>query len=217
MNSGAGEYQILDSLVRTRIHTLAHLQYLHTGTAYYFDTVRLSSDLLAQTYDNAISGRRCWQYKYLGLSVGALLVVISPVDFVKAINVLILEYENETEAKKNPVSIFKKRPPVDEHDLTNVTSSFVDTGVYEFLETPDIPFELDYSQVFMSLCDALIAAYNKLIDGTEDVCGAAYLAACRRFDDLVKKIISNVYKDLEKACVAVVRDELGLFMEGRQI
>ncbi|KAJ3092547.1 hypothetical protein HK100_006916 [Physocladia obscura] len=181
------EYATLDTLVRTRIQTLAHLQYLHTGAAYYFETVRLSSD--AQEYDTPVARKRCWQYKYLGLSVGALLVVMSPVEFVKALNVLILEYENETEAKQvaiKPSDLFRKRRQIHSQDLSNVSTTFLETGVYQYLETPDIPFDLDYCHVFMSLCDALIAAYNKLIDGTEDVCGPGYLQASLRFDILIK-------------------------------
>ncbi|KAJ3070069.1 hypothetical protein HDU98_006903 [Podochytrium sp. JEL0797] len=206
----------LDELVRTRIQTLSHLQLLHTGNAFYFDTVRMTSDVLAQTYDNAVSAKRCWQYKYLGLSVGGLLVIMSPIEFVKALNVLLLEYENETEAKQVNINLFRRKRQVESHDFSNVSSTFHETGVYEYLETPDIPFDLDYCHVFMSLCDALIAAYNKLIDGTEDVCSQGYLDAVKRFDGLVKKIISNVYKDMENASVSVMREELDLFIEGKQ-
>ncbi|KAJ3285837.1 hypothetical protein HDU79_007041 [Rhizoclosmatium sp. JEL0117] len=207
----------LDELVRTRIQSLAHLQNLHTGNAFYFDTVRMTSDVLAQTYDNPISAKRCWQYKYLGLSVGGLLVIISPFEFVKALNVLLLEYENETEAKQVNVSqnLFRRKK-IHSQDLSNVSTTFLETGVYEYLETPDIPFELDYCQVFMSLCDALVAAYNKLIDGTEEVCSEGYLNAAKRFDGLVKKIISNVYKDLENASVSLMREELASLMDGKQ-
>ncbi|KAJ3013558.1 UNVERIFIED_CONTAM: hypothetical protein HDU68_000632 [Siphonaria sp. JEL0065] len=155
-------FQQLDELVRTRIQTLAHLQHLHTGTGFYFDTVRLTSDVLTQ-------------------------------------------------------NLFKKRRQIESQDLSNVSTTFLETGVYQYLETPDIPFDLDYCHVFMSLCDALIAAYNKLIDGTEDVCGQGYLDAAKRFDALIKKIIVNVFKDLESASVAVMKDELALFVEGKQL
>jgi hypothetical protein len=39
------------------------------------------------------------------MSVGALLVISSPIEFAKAINVLMLEYENETEAKQRMVGV----------------------------------------------------------------------------------------------------------------
>ncbi|KAJ3232898.1 hypothetical protein HDU78_006806 [Chytriomyces hyalinus] len=210
-------YEQLDNLVQTRVKTLAHLQHMHSGTAFYLDTVRVTPDLLADAYDNAVSAKRCWQYKYLGLSVGGLLVIANPVEFVKALNVLLLEYENETEAKRVviPTDLFRRRQ-VQPNDLSNVTATFLETGVYQYLETPDLPFDLDYSQVFMSLCDALIAAYNKLIDGTEDVCGQGYLDASKRFDALIKKIIANVYKDLENMSVMVMRNELAMFLDGKQ-
>ncbi|KAI8610606.1 hypothetical protein BC830DRAFT_1144945 [Chytriomyces sp. MP71] len=202
-------FLILDTLVQNRIKTLAHLQHMHSGTAFYLNSIRLTSDVLAQAYDNAVSAKRCWQYKYLGLSVGALLVVMNPVEFVKALNVLLLEYENETEAKRVLISnnIFRRRQ-VHSQDLSNVSSTFLETGVYQYLETPDFPFELEYSSVFMSLCDALIAAYNKLIDGTEDVCGQAYLDAARRFDSLIKKIIGIVFKDLELLSLSLLVEEM---------
>ncbi|KAI9341356.1 hypothetical protein BDR26DRAFT_860292 [Obelidium mucronatum] len=205
-------FQELDQLVDTRIKTLAHLQHLHTGTAFYFDTVRMTSDVLLQAYDNPVATRRCWQYKYLGLSVGRA-------SFCEGTNVLLLEYENETEAKQVNVTqnLFRRKRQIGSQDLSNVSTTFLETGVYEYLETPDIPFDLDYCHVFMSLCDALIAAYNKLIDGTEDICSQGYLDAVKRFDGLIKKIIVNVYKDLENASVSVMKDELALFCEGKQL
>ena len=57
-------------------------------------------------YDNRPSRKRSWQWFYLGMSIGTLLMITDPVDFLRALNTLWLEYENETESKQQKMVHF---------------------------------------------------------------------------------------------------------------
>ncbi|KAJ3309406.1 hypothetical protein HDU76_003631, partial [Blyttiomyces sp. JEL0837] len=98
-------------------------------------TVIITSDSLAALYDTKPAKKRSWQWFYLGMSIGSLLVISNPVDFVKAVNVLLLEYENETESKQRRQIFTVKKPNPDE---LAVQSNFLETGVYTYLETPNL-------------------------------------------------------------------------------
>jgi len=75
---------------------------------------------------------------------------------------------------------------------------FSNSVVYEFLLTPHVPFDLiDYTEVFISLCDSLHSMYERL--GAHPDCfsvSAAYNAILRVDDRLRVGIINLVAKEL---------------------
>ncbi|KAJ3414007.1 hypothetical protein HDV05_007214 [Chytridiales sp. JEL 0842] len=186
----------LGELVSRRITSLTYLRRLHDGSAHYMSTVLVSSDVLASLYDTKPGRKRSWQWFYLGMSIGALLVIADPLEFVKALNVLMLEYENETEAKQrlNRNLFNRKRSNSQEA----VQANFLETGVYSYLQTPNLPFEVDYVHTFLALCDVLITAYAKFVDNTEDlISNPLFMESIGKVDSKVKKIIQTSFKDLE--------------------
>jgi hypothetical protein len=77
---------------------------------------------------------------------------------------------------------------------------FNNSVVYEFLLTPHVPFDvIDYTEVFISLCDALHSMYERL--GAHPDCftvAAAYNAILRVDDRLRGAIINLVAKELNE-------------------
>ncbi|KAI9355332.1 hypothetical protein DFJ73DRAFT_825179 [Zopfochytrium polystomum] len=197
-------YQTLDELVGRRCQTLAYQKRLHSGRAFYMSTALISSDALVTLYDTKAAKKRTWQWFYLGLSIGALLPLQDPIEFIKSMNALILEYENETEAKQRGKPIFQSKPKGGAGAATN----FLETGVYTYFETPHLPFELDYGYTFQALCDVLISMYGKFVNNTEMVCNQTYMDAVMKVDAKVKKIITIVQKDLDSLARVEVKAEI---------
>ncbi|KAJ3095014.1 hypothetical protein HDU97_007345 [Phlyctochytrium planicorne] len=179
-------YLKLKDLVQKRSASLAYIRRLHNGTSFYLSTVLLTSEDLASLYDTKPAQKRSWQWFYLGLSVGGLLPISNPLDFVRAMNVLMLEYENETESKQRIAPMFSRRQKSSGDDLMG-QPTFLETGVYTYFETPNLPFDVDFVQSLYAFCDVMIAAYSKFIDDTEDVCNGAFVDAILRVDARIKE------------------------------
>ncbi|RMY66820.1 hypothetical protein D0863_08179 [Hortaea werneckii] len=71
---------------------------------------------------------------------------------------------------------------------------------FQYLLTPHLPFEPDFSTTFATLCDTLIDTYGTLLSliSTPEVCTPAVGEAFSKADKLVRKIlISNVMREFE--------------------
>ncbi|KAJ1540750.1 hypothetical protein HK405_011120, partial [Cladochytrium tenue] len=157
----------------------------------------------ALLYDTKAAHKRTWQWFYLGLSIGGLLPVADPVQFLRSLSDLMLEYENETESKQHIKPLFQARPKQGAD-----RPSFMETGVYAYLETPELPFEPDYCHTFQALCDVLISMYGKFVNNTEGVCTQAFLDGVIKVDARIKKIIILVQKDLDSLAKSEIKAEM---------
>ncbi|KAJ3211702.1 hypothetical protein HDU67_004340 [Dinochytrium kinnereticum] len=125
-------------------------------------------------------------------------------------NVLMMEYENETESKQRLVPMFSRRGKSVADDLIG-QPTFMETGVYTYFETPNLPFDVDFVQSLFAFCDVMIAAYSKFLDSTEDICNAAFVDAILRVDTRVKKIIVTILKGLDELARSLAKAQLSSF------
>lgn len=122
-------YEFLSELVYKRIATINYLRRTHEGTTHWFNTVLLSREDLASMYQNSkmigrwesgsiiergMHGRTCegciyWyrcnrtlKFFTLGVSLGPILDVTNQVDYVKALHLLLHEFECHNNDHQRP-------------------------------------------------------------------------------------------------------------------
>ncbi|KAG2176260.1 hypothetical protein INT43_005494 [Umbelopsis isabellina] len=198
-------YEFLSELVYKRIATINYLRRTHEGTTHWFNTVLLSREDLTSMYPNNKMSGRTSKFFTLGVSLGPILDVTNQVDYVKALHLLLHEFEchNNDHQKPKMKNIFRKTRGKDDH-------SYVDDGEYTHLLTPNMPFELDYIQTCFTLFDLLGEAYHKLLVGTESLCTQAFCEQVLKCDAKLKKIVSMITKELDTLARNAIKEELKL-------
>ncbi|RAL13002.1 uncharacterized protein BO97DRAFT_343889, partial [Aspergillus homomorphus CBS 101889] len=94
--SAAAVYQHVHDMAAKRISTLGYLRKAHEGRIYWFNTVNFSrADISRMPYFEARKlARRAINFLLLGLSLPPILdVSTTPVEFLRALNALLLEFE----------------------------------------------------------------------------------------------------------------------------
>ncbi|CAI2174932.1 3225_t:CDS:2 [Funneliformis geosporum] len=173
----AGSYDFLYELVQKRITTFTYLKQAHEGRIHWFNTVCLTP----------------------------ILDITNPQDYVKALNVMLQEFEYHTNehAKQKMKMFFRKSKIVKDED-----TSFQENGEYTYLFVPNIPFDLDYFQTFYTLCDILVDVYNKLLEGTATTLTASFTESVLKVDGKFKKIIALVAKEIDTLARNTIKEEL---------
>lgn len=82
---------------------------------------------------------------------------------------------------------------------------------YVYLITPQCPFELDYGEVFATLCDTLTEVYGKILQvvGVPGSCTPAVSDAFVKADAKIRRLlVQGVVKEWEEAVRAGVKKEV---------
>ncbi|TKA24709.1 hypothetical protein B0A50_05697 [Salinomyces thailandicus] len=82
---------------------------------------------------------------------------------------------------------------------------------FQFLLTPHLPFEPDFSTTFATLCDTLIETYGNLLSlvETPEVCTPGVGEAFAKADKVIRKIlVANVVREFEDATRSGVKSEV---------
>ncbi|KAM3420744.1 hypothetical protein BST61_g3993 [Cercospora zeina] len=98
------------------------------------------------------------------------------------------------------------------HSPADMSSAINPTGhEFQFLLTPHIPFEPDFSTTLGTLCDTLLDVYGKLMDlvsGPEH-CNPTLSEAFSKADKGIRKImVANVAREFEETTRAGVKSEI---------
>jgi len=211
-NSAKDTYNIVKLVSEKRVEGFDYLKRLHLGSIHFLNTVKVSREDLVAFYPNSKMNKRSAQWFCLGISIAPLLQIEDPVDYIKSISLLMEEFEYESSdfATQKMKQIFRKTK--EEEDVFMVNPSYQETGLYTHLQTPNVPFELDYIQVFYSLCDILISVYEKTLiindKGVETQPG--YRDAFLRLDARFKKISSTVTKEIHSLAATIIKQEVAL-------
>ncbi|CAO0796183.1 unnamed protein product [Mucor circinelloides] len=201
-----GLYEYLAELVSKRVATIKYIRKAHEGNTHWFNTILLTRDNLTSMYPNSKMTKRTNHFYALGLSLGAILDITNPVDYIKALSQIMTEFERHTsdDSKQKMKNIFRKAKSKDENTLDN-------TGDYGYLIIPHIPFEMDYFETFFTLIDIMAEAYYKLLVGTEGpICTQAYFELVLKCDGKFKKIVTMITKELDLLARNAIKDELKL-------
>merc|ERR1711971_625911 len=81
--------------------------------------------------------------------------------------------------------------------------------VYQYLQLPNVPCELDYKQVLFTLCDIMVLMYRKFVDPSS--ASPQLHEGILRIDDRIKMhVINAISMDLAQVSQAVALEEARL-------
>ncbi|RHZ76654.1 hypothetical protein Glove_194g22 [Diversispora epigaea] len=204
-NGSTASYDYLYELVQKRITTFTYLKRAHEGKIHWFNTVCLSKEDLGMVFENSKMKKRSGNFFILGTSLAPILDITNPQDYVKALSVMLQEFEYHTnEHSKQKMKIFFRKSKI----VKDEDASFQESGEYTYLCVPNIPFDLDYFQAFYTLCDILVEVYNKLLAGTNNIMTTSFTESVLKVDGKFKKIIALVAKEIDTLSRNTIKDEL---------
>ena len=177
------------------------------GQTFYFNTLVLPDKrVIGKLSAEKEVQRRSGQLLRLGLSLGNVLACREPVEFSMALLTLFEEFEYSTSdmARQKIAQIFKKTKGNTDSVNNLVDNSYLETGRFRYLEDEvRPPFELDFLEVFYSLCCLLDDVYERASQLMESASGIENSSTCLdtalcQYDSKVKRILSTTFKDIEK-------------------
>ncbi|CAG8632932.1 4330_t:CDS:2, partial [Scutellospora calospora] len=178
-NGTTSSYDFLYELVQKRITTFSYLKRVHEGRIHWFNTALYGNSILTEYVYFYSTGN----FFILGCSLASILDISNPQDYVKALNVMLQEFEYHTnEHSRQKMKIFFRKSKITKHE----DSSFQESGEYTYLFVPNIPFDLDYFQTFYTLCDMLVEVYNKLLIGTANMAATNFIESVLKVDGKFK-------------------------------
>ncbi|CAG8617096.1 7806_t:CDS:10 [Ambispora leptoticha] len=198
-------YENFTELVNKRILTFQYLKRAHEGRVHWFNTVCLSKEDLVLWYQNDRMKRRTGNFFILGASLAPILDITNPPDYVRALTVMLQEFEYHTnENSRQKMKMFFRKSKINKDE----DASFQESGEYTYLFVPNIPFELDYFQTFYTLCDILVETYNKFLIDTTNLWSGPFIESVMKVDGKFKKIISMVAKEIDQLARNAIKEEL---------
>ncbi|OAV91352.1 hypothetical protein PTTG_28005 [Puccinia triticina 1-1 BBBD Race 1] len=159
------------ALAHKRITTLVYLKKVHEGKVHWFNTILLSRPELEKWFEHQRMVTRTTKFAILGMSLSSLLDINNLQDFLKAMINLLHEFEcipnDNFKPKISSLSrgIFKQSAKSARKSAggTDYSITLQDSGDPSFIYTPNIPFDLDYFEVWITLSDMLVEVYQKMI------------------------------------------------------
>ncbi|CAH7667625.1 hypothetical protein BY996DRAFT_449130 [Phakopsora pachyrhizi] len=173
----ANSVESLINLAQKRITTFVYLKKVHEGKVHWFNTILLTRSDLEKWLDHSRMVRRTTRFSVLGMSLSSMLDIMTLQDFLRGLISLLNEYESipEDHFKPKMVNLSKgifKQSSKTQRKSTGTTSdysiSLQDSNDQSLLYSPNIPFELDYFEVWITLCDLLVEVYQKIINFISD-------------------------------------------------
>ncbi|KAK9328990.1 hypothetical protein V1520DRAFT_344530 [Lipomyces starkeyi] len=138
-----------------RISTLQLIKETCENEVYFLNVMLLTNKDVRAIFDKRRYAKRAANFYILGLSLSNLLEWSDGPEYMKAFDALLHEYEIYVESLDHRQSkglLFWPSKSRNQSEVEHV-----------YLKTPFIPFELDYSEVVIILCETLVQVYNKII------------------------------------------------------
>ncbi|KAG8967648.1 hypothetical protein FRC05_001980 [Tulasnella sp. 425] len=161
--SSSVEY--LRDLIRRRLLALRALKEIHSGQAFWMETVLLTRADLERAFGVQLKKQRTIRYAILGMSLSSLLDISQPQDYLASLLRLLQEFEAvpEDNALKPKMRNLFRGSKVPKRNAAGEYGTYVDVDA-SYLVSPNIPFALDHFQVVFSLFDVLAEIYKKISD-----------------------------------------------------
>ncbi|KAJ2071929.1 hypothetical protein GGH13_003026 [Coemansia sp. S155-1] len=148
----------------------------------YFNTLLFDPEDLRGMFNSIRLRKRTRTYFMLGASLGPILAISNPSDYIKALGILINEYD------------------------TYMTESGSKTK-----KASKSPFDLDFLQVFDTFCQITVIMYTKLADSLLSIpITQAAFDSIAKIDSRFKKMLGVVTKELDELVKNAVTRELRL-------
>ncbi|KAF9579109.1 hypothetical protein BGW38_004780, partial [Lunasporangiospora selenospora] len=148
--------------------------------------------------------KRTHHHFMLGNSMGHVLDIPHLTDFAKSLHALLNEYDNFLVSEsKSKMTFFGRK--------TTESKSSDDSGEYTHFELRSVPFEMDYTIVFATLCEMIVEAYKKFDPHPAAPLGTSNISDLELFhkiDTRLKKISANATRELENLTRDSLQEEL---------
>ncbi|KAJ2702966.1 hypothetical protein FB645_004091 [Coemansia sp. IMI 203386] len=178
----------------------------------YFNTLLFDPDDLRGMFNSIRLRKRTRAYFMLGASLGPILAISNPSDYIKALGILINEYDTymtESGNKTKKRHFFRKSKSTEEHGSS--MQNGYELGNFSYLDTHTPPFDLDFLQVFDTFCQITVIMYTKLADSLLSIAiSQSAFDNIAKIDSRFKKMIGVVTKELDELVKNAVTKELRL-------
>ncbi|ORX53003.1 hypothetical protein BCR36DRAFT_403749 [Piromyces finnis] len=198
----------LNSFITKRTMLLLYFKHFFEDESYFFNTLEFNSQAIMQyIQDNEKLRRRVSSWAQLGFSVGNLLAVPNTIEFTRALNALVSEFEHD----KNESTSQKMKQLLKKNKKDFVNNSPNSTNIV-FTEMPSIPFEFDFLQTFFALCDVMAEAYKRLIQVDDKYLTKGYIDMVTKIDLNIKKIITSILKEIDYSIRQILAQEFNIII-----
>ncbi|KAJ1803473.1 hypothetical protein LPJ77_005236 [Coemansia sp. RSA 2523] len=178
----------------------------------YFNALMFDPDDLRGMFNSIRLRRRTRTYFMLGASLGPILAISNPADYIKALGILINEYDTfmaESGNKTKKRHFFRKSKGGEEHGSASQGS--YEQSNFSYLDTHTPPFDLDFLQVFDTFCQITVIMYTKLADSLLSIAiTQSAFDNIAKIDSQFKKVIGTVTKELDELIKNAITKELQL-------
>ncbi|KAI8925276.1 hypothetical protein BC831DRAFT_461736 [Entophlyctis helioformis] len=196
-------------LTHRRMATFEYIRRLLGGSGHHMGTIAIPMSTLPHisTNSDTYGSDRAGQLFQLGLSVGKLLQVNDRMDFAKAMDKLLSEFDvyvGEAPAKRQ--NIFARL-----RTFGDQQTGGTDPGLLEIVH---LPFDLDFIEIMVTLCDLMPSIYTKLTPSKGGDCPDSYLETLLRLDDKSRQesphrhVIDRVIKEVDVVSTVLLREQL---------
>ncbi|KAI1304676.1 hypothetical protein EDD11_005076 [Mortierella claussenii] len=187
-----------NELLLKRVISWEYLGRVHHGKMVYYNTILLTEADLRRLYAPEVMQKRTHQYFLLGMSIANILDIPHLSDYAKSLSAILHEFElfQSTESKTKMQSFFKSGKKVPDEEA----------GEYVHLEVKAVPFEMDYTVIFATLCEMIAQAYKKF-----DTHKASIIIdsdVFHKIDVRFKKLLSMATRELEALTREAMQEEL---------
>lgn len=209
---------MVEYIVNKRHSNFEYLKKIHEGGAFWLNCVQIAQEDILKFYGNSTQPR-AEKFFILGTSVAPLLHLQNGSQYIRALAQLIEEYDYHY-ASTTMKSVMRIKSRVEGAELTEdqdapIRPSMIKKDnviIYQFLQTPHVPCELDYAQVLSSLCDVLTLVYRKFIDPSSATAGIYDVII--RIDQRIKHhVISSTSMDVSRVATKIAQEDARLVDE----
>ncbi|KAF9195037.1 hypothetical protein BGZ51_006001 [Haplosporangium sp. Z 767] len=190
-----------NEILLKRVTTWEYLAHVHGGKAAYYNTIVLTEADLRRYYTPEAVQRRTYQFFLLGTSLANVLDIPHLSDYAKSLSAILQEFEHFLSVEsKSMMSFFKGGRKVTDG------WSFEETGEYTHIEIRTMPFEMDYTVVFATLCEMVALSYKKFDTHKSSIITNSDVF--HKIDTRFKKISNNAARELEALVREAMQEEL---------
>ncbi|KAK9244784.1 hypothetical protein V1506DRAFT_540321 [Lipomyces tetrasporus] len=199
--------ELILELSMKRISALQLIKETCENEVYFLNVMLLTNKDVSTIFDKRRYAKRAANFYYLGISLSNLLEWADWSDYMKTFDALLHEYETYVESldqrQSKGIMFWSSKSRNQQPEVE-----------YVHLMTPFVPFDLDYSEVVIMLCETLVQLYNKILALAVEqdehfplpsVPGEIFL----RVDGLVRKIVvTPLINAYESYCRTQIQSEL---------
>ncbi|OAJ44973.1 hypothetical protein BDEG_28148 [Batrachochytrium dendrobatidis JEL423] len=157
--------------------------------------------------------KRSGQLFQLGLGIGKLLRIADSAEFGKAFDALLSEFDvaiGDSPSKQKNSLFSRLNKTFGDQQLNNDGLS-----AYGLLEIVQLPFELDFIETYITLCEILVLSYSKLLPARGSDCPDSHFECVHRLDLKIKKhIIHSVIREINGAAKLILEEQFHALANG---